>query len=331
MSWPAIAAPAHSSGNQNSGAQVKAPPFQNVAAASGHTAEPGLETPAPQRIVSINLCTDELALRLARPGAVASVSFLSRRADTSNVVAEAMAAPVNHGLVEEIVSYRPDLVLTGLYTGRNVVMLLRNMGVRVVELDTPSTINGVRQQIREAGKLLGGAERAEAIINAFDARLPHIDARARKPTAIVLRASGFTTGPGSLLDDILTQAGVDNLAARAPLAGLAQPPLEMVLQAQPDLLILTGEEGEGAALAGEVLGHPALRTLAQRTPVVMLPAPLWTCAGPGVAEAAARLARVVDAWRASLPVATHPVSTLAVKPAVAPGKAAPDAAGSGKQ
>lgn len=253
---------------------------------------------AAQRIVSINLCTDELLLRLAPPENIASVSFLSRRADTSNVVAEASRVPVNHGMVEEIVGFRPDLVLAGLHTARHVVMLLRNMGVPVIELDTPVTIAGVRQQIQDVGQLLGGVGRAGAIIADFDARLPQAAPDAPRPTAIVLRASGFTTGPGSLLDDILNYAGVDNLAARPPLAGLAQPPLELVLQARPDLLILTGEEGEGAALAAEVLGHPALKKLAQRIPAVMLPAPLWTCAGPGVAEAAARLAEAVAAWRA---------------------------------
>jgi len=253
----------------------------------------------PQRIVSINLCTDELALRLARPGTVASVSYLSRRPDTSNVVAEAAATPVNYGLVENVVSFRPDLVLAGLYTTRNTVMLLRVLGVPVVEIDTPPSVDGVRQQIRDAGALLDGTERAEALVQAFDARLPKVNADAPRPRAIVVRASGFTTGPGTLLDDILTRAGIDNLAAAGPLAGQAQPPLEAVIQARPDMLILTDEEGEGPALAGEVLVHPALKALAKHVRVVTLPARLWTCSGPGVADAIARLAVAADDWRAA--------------------------------
>ena len=253
----------------------------------------------PQRIVSVNLCTDELALRLARPGTVASVSYLSRRPDTSNVVAEAAAIPVNYGLVEDVVSFRPDLVLAGLYTTRNTVTLLRALAVPVVEIDTPPSIDGVRQQIRDVGALLDGAERAEAQIKAFDARLPRVDPHAPRPRAVVVRASGFTTGPGTLLNDILTRAGIDNLAAAGPLAGQAQPPLEAVIQARPDMLILTDEEGEAPALAGEVLVHPALKALAKHARVVTLPARLWTCSGPGVAEAVARLALAADDWRAA--------------------------------
>ncbi|MGV2979000.1 ABC transporter substrate-binding protein [Camelimonas sp. ID_303_24] len=253
----------------------------------------------PQRIVSINLCTDELALRLARPGAVASVSYLSRRPDTSNVVAEASATPVNYGLVEDVISFRPDLALAGLHTNRNSVTLLRALGVPVVEMDTPPDIDGVRQQIRDVGALLGGAERAEALVRAFDARLPKVDLHAPRPRAVVVRAGGFTAGPGALLDNILTRAGVDNLAAAGPLAGQAQPPLEAVIRSRPDMLILTDEEGEGPALAGEALVHPALKALAKHARVVTLPARLWTCSGPGVAEAVARLALAADDWRAA--------------------------------
>jgi len=258
----------------------------------------GTPPPHPQRIVSINLCTDELALRLARPGAVAAVSYLAARPETSNVAAMAAATPVNYGLVEDVVAFRPDLVLAGLYTTRNTVMLLRALGVPVLTFETPSSIDGVRQQIRDVGALLDGRERAEALVRAFDDRLPRASARTPRPRAVVVRASGFTSGPGSLLDDILTHAGIDNLAASGPLAGQAQPPLEAVIQARPDMLILTDEEGDAPALAGEALVHPALKALAKHTLVVTLPARLWTCSGPGVAEAAARLARAADDWRA---------------------------------
>jgi len=272
-----------------------------VAASLGF-ASPAVATPLPQhpqRIVSINLCTDELALRLARPGAVAAVSYLAARPETSNVAAMAAATPVNYGLVEDVVAFRPDLVLAGLYTTRNTVMLLRALGAPVLTFETPSSIDGVRQQIRDVGALLDGQERAEALVRAFDERLPKAPAQAPRPRAVVVRASGFTSGPGSLLNDILTHAGIDNLAASGPLAGQAQPPLEAVIQARPDMLILTDEEGDAPALAGEALVHPALKALAKHARVVTLPARLWTCSGPGVAEAVARLAQAADDWRAA--------------------------------
>src|SRR5262249_11112717 len=56
----------------------------------------------PTRIVSTNLCTDELVLRLADLRNIASITWLSR-GRLSNVAALAEQVPVNHGLAEEII------------------------------------------------------------------------------------------------------------------------------------------------------------------------------------------------------------------------------------
>jgi iron complex transport system substrate-binding protein len=51
-------------------------------------------------MVSLNLCSDELVLRLANRENVASVTWLSRDPDSSNVADPAAQVPVNHGLAE---------------------------------------------------------------------------------------------------------------------------------------------------------------------------------------------------------------------------------------
>lgn len=269
-------------------------------------------TQSLQRVVSINMCADELALRLARPGALASVTWLARDARDSNVSNLALNLPVNYGAVEEVSAYQPDLVLAGKYTTRNTVSLLKRLKVPVIELDVPSTMDGVRHQIAEVASLLGSEAAGARLIADFNAHLPgKIDADADRPTAIVLRAAGFMTGKGSLVDDILGHAGIKNLAAEGPLAGYAQPPLEMVVRAQPDLLILNSDDDTPASLAHDVLKHPALGQMGGTTTVVVLPTRLWTCAGPGVAEAVARLARVADDWRTQQRRRDARVSTVA--------------------
>ena len=44
---------------------------------AGHSAMPGLHAEQPQRVVSMNLCTDQLAMLIARPGQLHSVSHLA--------------------------------------------------------------------------------------------------------------------------------------------------------------------------------------------------------------------------------------------------------------
>jgi iron complex transport system substrate-binding protein len=74
------------------------------------------EEAKPARVVSINMCTDELLLRLADRDRIASVTWLSRDGRNANMAEVAATIPANHGLAEEVVSYHPDLVLAGVYT-----------------------------------------------------------------------------------------------------------------------------------------------------------------------------------------------------------------------
>src|ERR1700741_2626109 len=93
----------------------------------------------PQRIVSLNMCVDELVLRLAQPQNVASVTWLSRDPGNSNVADAAARIPINHGLAEEIIPLQPDLVIAGVYTARPAVAMLKRTDVPVSEVDVPKS------------------------------------------------------------------------------------------------------------------------------------------------------------------------------------------------
>jgi len=254
----------------------------------------------PQRVVSLNLCADELALRLADPGVVKSVTWLSQDSRSANMAAKAAALPANDGHAEEALAYDPDLVLVGPFADPASVALLKQVGAPVVEVGAPQTFDGVRRQIRDVAASLGEPERGEALIAELDARLARVAVDLSRPRlkAVVLRPNGFTVGPGSLVDEILTRAGLDNLAARLDIAADQQVPLEVVALLGADLLILDRDENGAPSLADAALDHPAIAALAGRMTIVSLPSRLWTCGGPEVAEAVERLAASAAAARA---------------------------------
>jgi len=251
----------------------------------------------PLRVVSLNLCADELALRLADPGVVKSVTWLSQDPRSANMATEAAALPANDGHVEEALAYRPDLVLVGPFADPASIALLRQVGAPVAEVGAPQTFDGVRRQIRDLAAALGEPERGERLVADMDARLARvaIDPSRSRLKAVVLRPNGFTVGPGSLVDEILARAGLDNLAARLDIAADDQVPLETVALLGADILILDRDEASAPSLADAILDHPAIAALAQRMTVVSLPARLWTCGGPEVAEAVERLAAAAAA------------------------------------
>ena len=245
----------------------------------------------PSRIVSINMCTDELLLRLADRARIASVTWLSQDGRNANMAGLAAEFPANHGLAEEVASYHPDLVLAGVYTTRTTVQLLKAIGIKVVEFGVPKTLDGVRQQIRDFAAAIGERARGEALVADFDARLAQISAHAHNPplNAIVLRPNGFTVGKGSLVNELLERAGLANLATRLGIDNYLQIPLEAVALQQADVLILNGESNGAPSLATEALHHPIVAKLGKRLKLVSMPSRLWTCAGPAVLDAVQRL------------------------------------------
>ena len=254
----------------------------------------------PQLVVSLNLCADQLALQLADPGVVKSVTWLAQDPRSGSVAAQAAALPANDGHAEEALAYNPDLVLVGPFADPASIALLKQVGAPVVEVGAPRTLDGVRRQIRDLAATLGEPQRGEAMVADLDARLARVavDPGGPRLKAVVLRPNGFTVGPGSLVDEILTRAGLDNLAARLDIAADEQVPLEVVALLGADLLILDRDEAGAPSLADAALDHPAIAALARRITIVSLPARLWTCGGPEIAEAVERLATAAAAARA---------------------------------
>lgn len=254
------------------------------------------EAAAPRRIVSLNLCTDELLLRLVPRDRIASITWLSQDPRASNMAEAARGVPANHGLAEEVLAFRPDLVVAGRYTTRTAVALLRRVGIRVVDFDVPNDLAGVAAQVRGFAALVGEPERGEALVAEMERRLaaiPRPAADAARPGAFVLRPNGFTAGRGSLVDDILTRAGLDNLAARLGLAAFGQVPLETVVLEGADVLVLNDARDGPPSLATAVLDHPVLTRLRRRLIVARVPSRLWTCAGPSIVDAAELLGEAI--------------------------------------
>ena len=79
----------------------------------------------PLRVASLNLCSDELALRLAAPGQLVSVSRLGADPDETLLAARARGLATNNGRVTDIIALAPDLVLSSRGDPNAAAMALR--------------------------------------------------------------------------------------------------------------------------------------------------------------------------------------------------------------
>lgn len=260
-------------------------------------AAPGAALAKPERIVSMNLCTDQLVMLLADRDRIHSVSHMAADPYVSALADEVAGIRINHGLAEEILSMKPDLVLAGTFTTQPTMFLLRKLRYRVVELPMANTLSDIRANIRQVAEAIGEAERGEALIAAFDDKLPPPPPESEpRPLAVLYWANGYTSGEGTLANAAVEAGGFRTLGSKLGLTGISRLPLETLLTADPDVLII-GREREGAALANETFRHPALRRVFATRPKVSLPNNLWDCGTPFVADAIARLAAVREGMR----------------------------------
>jgi ABC-type Fe3+-siderophore transport system permease subunit len=146
-----------------------------LAAAAPLRAEP------PARVVSMNLCTDQLALMLAREGQLISVSDIAQDPLTSAMHEEASAVPVNHGGAEEIFLLQPDLVLAGVWSDPTTVSMLRSLGIEVAQMGVANSLADVPDRVREVATLLGREDAAEALIRRFETDLARLAGPADGP------------------------------------------------------------------------------------------------------------------------------------------------------
>jgi iron complex transport system substrate-binding protein len=246
----------------------------------------------PRRVVSMNLCTDQLAILLAAPGQLVSVSYLSQQPKTSVLAAEALSLAANHGQAEEIFLLQPDLILAGTFTAGASVDMLRRLGFRVEQFAPEYSFADLRANVLRMGQLLGRDQLARDMMARFDAGLValHDNDDDKRPLGATYYGNGESSGTSTLVDEILAAAGWRNLAAELGIQGNGVLPLELLVMNRPDEVIGSEMYSDLPALAHQNYVHPAL-IAAVRTGmgVTTLPDRYSICGGPFTLEAVRRL------------------------------------------
>jgi iron complex transport system substrate-binding protein len=260
--------------------------FRTVALVFGLVAAAPVWADAPGRVVSMNLCTDQLALLIAAPGQLVSVSYLSQRPEMSSLAERAAALPANHGRAEELFLMRPDIVLADVWSSPATVSMLQRLGIQVVQFTPGASMDEIRDNILRMGAVLGQEERATEVAAAFEARLATLtDPAAHRPRAALFGPNSYTAGVNSLSGQIVRAAGYDDVSGELGLDWGGTLPLELLVMAAPDLVIASRPE-RGKSRAEEVLLHPALAGF--HTGEVVTDQD-WACATPFVLDAVERL------------------------------------------
>jgi iron complex transport system substrate-binding protein len=247
---------------------------------------PALATAQP-RVASMNVCTDQLLLSLADPAQIVGLSRYSRDGWQSFAAEDARRYPILSGGAEDILVLKPDIVVASLFDKRSTRELLKAQGLHLAEFSVPRNLGEVKAQIREMGEIVGHPDRAEAEIIRLDAAM----ARARQAvtdkhySVLPLSRRGWVSGRDSLVSSLLTETGLFNAASDLGVATGGFAPLEAIVNAKPDFLLVS-EAGDRAEDDGRAfLLHPALERFYPPSKRIVIPERLTVCGGVMLADA----------------------------------------------
>ena len=256
-----------------------------VAATIG-SSTPGIAAELP-RIVSMNVCTDQLLLTLADPQQILGLSRYSRDRFQSWAADDARRYRILSGGAEDMLMLKPDVVVASLFDKRSTREFLKEKGFHLAEFAVPRTLDEVKEQIRQMGAIVQHSDRAAAEI----ARLDSAIMRARQAITdkhyrvLPLSRRGWVSGSESLVSSLLTETGLFNAASDLGVASGGFASLEAIVNLKPDFIVVS-EAGDFAEDDGRAfLLHPALERFYPPSKRIVIPERLTVCGGPMLADA----------------------------------------------
>ncbi|HVI99395.1 MAG TPA: ABC transporter substrate-binding protein [Sphingomonas sp.] len=243
---------------------------------------------APTRggIVSTNPCADQILVSLVEPERIAAISHYSKDPAASSLPPEvARRYRATSGTAEEVIALRPDLVVTSTFTPAATRAAYERAGLKVLLLDSPTTVAGSKAQIMELARAVDRPGRGQALVARIDEALaataPHDAAR---PSALLYISGDLVTGRNTLLDELMTHVGLRDAAADYGLSHTGRLPLETILEAPPQLIMAPEFSTRASAIRSRVLTY--------RTRQAVFPRTLVNCGGPTIVPAVEQLAAI---------------------------------------
>ncbi|QGP79024.1 ABC transporter substrate-binding protein [Sphingobium sp. CAP-1] len=247
---------------------------------------------APRRIVSLNVCADQYLLALADPGQIAALSSNARDPELSAAAGKARGFRTLRRPSEEVLEIRPDLLI-GFPLGPGAVVGAPPGTWRTLGVASADNYAAILDQIRQVARAVGHVDRGEALIASMNRDLAVLPRPRRGGVAAYYQRRGYMTGTGTLIDDLMRRVGLTNLAAKLGKPALAQVPLEEMVAARPDWLIVESATDRVVDQGTEMLHHGAITPI----PRISLPQSWTVCGGPAYVQAARAITARLNAPR----------------------------------
>lgn len=258
-------------------------------------APPASASHRPRRIVSVNLCSDQLLLALGDRDQIAALSVNAGNPEMSAEAARTKGLRILSGAAEEVLALDPDLIIGTTKRRAPVLRGLKPGSFRTLDVPPAESYAEITTSIRTVAAAIGQRPRGEALIARMDRELAMLPKVPRAGVAAYYQRRGFMTGTGTLVDELMQRVGLVNLAGKLGKAALAQVSLEQMVAARPDWLIVESATDRVTDQGTEMLHHPALAGMKR----ISIPQAWTVCGGPAYVLAARAMVAQMQPQRLS--------------------------------
>jgi len=238
-------------------------------------------------IVSTDPCGDAMLVELAPWDRIAAISRQSSEPAATSIPPEVTKHFSAVGGAADVIARRPDLVVIGGATPAAVREAYRRAGLRVMALDPPDGVTASETQVMRLADTLDLHARGIAMVRRIEIALAAAAPPAgdtAHPSALLYLGGNRVAGGGSLLDELLRRTGFRNAAADYGLRSDGTLPVQAIIDAPPDVILMPSPKDRPSALRADVLQY--------RTHLALFPSALEHCGGPVIGRAAETLAAV---------------------------------------
>jgi iron complex transport system substrate-binding protein len=256
---------------------------------------------APKRIVSTFLCTDEYVFRMVPRERIAALSFEAgdRNPIVSTIADQVIGIPQIRPSTETVLNRHPDLVV--MYAGTNPRLHenLRALHIPILDVPWANSLTDIHDVTKMLGAKLGAPAIAARLLAEMDATLAQAKqiAPQHPVRALIYEPNGYSTGGSAITAELMARGGLIDAAPDMKPTRLGTIPIETLVAAAPELLILAGQQNARRSRADLVLHHPALRAL-PHTRVEWASTNPLLCPGPWSAQEAIAFAELARKTRA---------------------------------
>jgi iron complex transport system substrate-binding protein len=244
--------------------------------------------------MSLDQCSDEYILALSPRQDIVGLSYRADDGD-SWMRQKAAGLPLRRVTTESVLAARPDVVVRYWGGDARLSAALVRRGMRVVNIQEANDFNGIRGNVRTVAAALDETPAGEAIVADMDRKLAAARGAWRGEKAVYATPGGYTAGPGTLVDAVITSTGLRNGTETQGYSALS---LEKLVLSPPAAIILGFFDFFAQVNDRWGIGrHGAMqRVMAGRT-VASLPGSELGCPGWFAADAAAELAAAARTGR----------------------------------